>query len=63
MATEKKQKTTLSTTTKKATTRKKSSKKNTTIEQIENLEKALKKTKEQDIVNLVPDVIKADIKE
>lgn len=63
MATAKKEKTTVSKTVKKASTAKKSSKKKTTIEQIENLEKALKNTKEEDIISLVPDEIKADIKE
>lgn len=39
----------------------KGSKKSTTMEQIKKLEKALEKTKEEDIVNLVPEAIKEDI--
>ena len=63
MATAKKEKTTVSKTVKKASTGKKTTKKSATIEQIEKLEKVLKDTKEQDIINLVPDEIKADVKE
>lgn len=37
------------------------SKKSTTMEQIEKLEKALEKTKEEDVTNLVPEAIKEDV--
>ena len=47
-------------TSKKAAT-KKTSKKSATMEQIEKLEKALKETKEEDVMNLLPDDVKADI--
>ena len=60
MATAKKAKTTAATTVKKAAT-KKESKKSATMEQIEKLEKALEKTKEEDVINLVPEAIKEDI--
>ena len=59
MATTKKAKTTAETTKKAAT--KKTTKKSATIEQIEKLEKALEKTKEEDVINLVPEAIKEDI--
>lgn len=39
----------------------KESKKSTTMEQIEKLEKALEKTKEEDAMNLVPEAVKEDI--
>lgn len=60
MATAKKAKTTAATTVKKAAT-KKESKKSATMEQIEKLEKALESTKSEDIINLVPEEIRADI--
>ena len=60
MATAKKAKTTAATTIKKAAT-KKESKKSATMEQIEKLEKALENTKSEDVVNLVPEEIRADI--
>lgn len=59
MGTTKKVKT-ASTTIKKAET-KKGSKKSAAMEQIEKLEKALEKTKEEDVTNLVPEDIRADI--
>lgn len=46
-------------TTKKAATSK--TKKSDTLKQIENLEKALGNAKPEDIINLVPEEIKADI--
>ena len=60
MATAKNAKTTAATDTKKAAT-KKESKKSATMEQIEKLEKALENTKNEDVVNLVPEEIRADI--
>ena len=60
MATAKKDKTTAATMVKKAAT-KKESKKSETMEQIEKLEKALEKTKEEDVINLVPEAVKEDI--
>ena len=60
MATAKKAKTTAATMVKKAAT-KKESKKSETMEQIEKLEKALEKTKEEDVINLVPEAVKEDI--
>ena len=60
MATAKNAKTTAATTVKKAAT-KNESKKSATMEQIEKLEKALENTKNEDVVNLVPEEIKADI--
>ena len=60
MATAKKAKTTAATMVKKAAT-KKESKKSATMEQIEKLEKALENTKSEDVVNLVPEEIRADI--
>jgi len=60
MATAKNAKTTTAANTKKAAT-KKESKKTVTIEQIEKLEKALENTKNEDVTNLVPEEIKADI--
>ena len=56
MATTEKTKKTTGTTKRAAT-----SKKSDTLKQIENLEKALEKTKEEDVTNLVPEEIKADI--
>ena len=57
MATTKKAKT-ANTTVKNAATTKKKSK---TQEQIEKLEKALENVKEEDVINLVPEDVKADI--
>ena len=55
----------MATTKKPATSKKaetaKTSKKSATMEQIEKLEKALKETKEEDVMNLLPDDVKADI--
>ena len=42
-------------------TTKKESKKSATMEQIEKLEKAIEKTKEEDVLNLIPEDIRADI--
>ena len=39
----------------------KESKKSATMEQIENLEKALENAKGEDVVNLVPEEIRADV--
>jgi hypothetical protein len=61
MATTKKVKTAETTTVKKAATTKKTSKKSATMEQIEKLQKALKETKEEDVMNLLPDDVKVDI--
>ena len=61
MATTKKVKTAETTTVKKAATTKKTSKKSATMEQIEKLEKALEQTKGEDVMNLLPDDVKADI--
>ena len=61
MATTKKAKTAETTTVKKAATTKKTSKKSETMEQIEKLEKALEQTKGEDVMNLLPDDVKADI--
>ena len=60
MATTKKDKTATE-TIKKAATSKKTTKKSATIEQIEKLEKALEQTKEEDVLNLLPEDVKADI--
>ena len=60
MATTKKAKAN-TTTVKKAETTKKTTKKSATMEQIEKLEKALEQTKEEDVMNLLPEDIKADI--
>lgn len=60
MATAKKAKTTAATMVKKAAT-KKESKKSATMEQIEKLEKALEDAKSKDVVNLVPEEIRADV--
>ena len=48
-------------TTKKAATTKKTTKKSATMEQIEKLEKALERTKDEDVMNLLPDEVKAEI--
>ena len=56
MATTAKTKKTTATTKKAATT-----KKNSTQKQIENLEKALEKAKDEDVMKLVPEEVKADI--
>ena len=60
MATTKKAKAN-TTTVKKAETTKKTTKKSATMEQIEKLEKALEQTKEEDVMNLLPEDVKADI--
>ena len=49
------------TTKKTAATKKKTTKKTATIEQIEKLEKALGQTKEEEVINLVPEEVKAEI--
>lgn len=59
MATTKKAKTT--TVEKAATKKPNESKKTATIEQIERLEKALEQTKEEEVLNRLPEDIKADI--
>ena len=46
---------------KPAATTKKTTKKTATIEQIEKLEKALGQTKEEEVINLVPEEVKAEI--
>ena len=61
MATTKKVKTAETTTVKKAATTKKTTKKSATMEQIEKLEKALEQTKGEDVMNMLPDDVKADI--
>ena len=61
MATTKKVKTAETTTVKKAATTKKTTKKSATMEQIEKLEKALEQTKGEDVMNLLPDEVKAEI--
>lgn len=48
-------------TVKKAATTKKGTKKSATQEQIEKLEKALENVNEKDVINLVPEEIKADV--
>ena len=60
MATTKKAKAN-TTTVKKAETTKKTTKKSATMEQIEKLEKALEQTKEEDVMNLLPEDVKVDI--
>lgn len=57
--TAKTKKATETTTANKATTSR--SKKSDTLKQIENLEKALENVKDEDVTNLVPEEIKADI--
>lgn len=61
MATKAKTKKSGSTIKKAATTRRSETKKNDTLKQIENLEKALEKVKDEDVTNLMPEDIRADI--